>query len=113
MAMINLFFIIVIGAIVCCYVGNYLMEKRQEEQEAYWRDFLLRMARTGRLVDEYYHPLPESFIDHLGQITEHPHLKNDLDALFLTPDVVVKVLGRHISIEHRPSFYEETTVTMS
>lgn len=111
--MINLFFIIVIGAIVCCYVGNSMMEKRREEQEAYWHDFLLRMSRTGRLVDEYYHPLPESFINSLGIITERPHLKNDLDALFLTPDIVIKVIGCHIYIEHRPTFYEDTSITIS
>ncbi len=106
--MINLFFIIVIGAIIACYAGNSLAEQRRREQEAYWRDFLLRMARTGRLVDEYYQPLPESSIDTLSRITERPHLKNDLDALFLTPDIIIKVTGRHISIEHRPTYYEDT-----
>lgn len=106
--MINLFFTIVIGAIVCCYVGNYLMERRKEEQEQFWTDFLHKMARTGRLVDEYYHPLPEDFIGQFGRMHHQEYLKNDLDALYLTPDIIVRLTGHRASVEHRPAYYEDS-----
>ena len=106
--MLHLFLAIAIGAIVCCYVSRHITESRRRKQHEQWQEFLHKMSLTGRIVDDYYQPFSAGRIMGLMQTAERPTLKNELDALYLTPDIIVKVSGRCVTIEHRPAFYEQT-----
>lgn len=100
--MIKMYFSLVLLAIVAVYVSRYITTTRRQQQDRYWREFLVKMTLQGRVFDANYQHLSEQDIEDMDvtRIVNRPMLSNELDACYLNPDCIVRLIGSKAVFEH-------------
>lgn len=100
--MIKMYFSLVLLAIVIVYVSRYVTTTRKQQQDRYWKEFLVKMALQGRVFDAGYQHLSVDDIEQLdlSRIVIRPTLSNELDACYLNPDSIVRLIGSKAVFEH-------------